>query len=280
MTDTVERSLQHWSEAGRAGMDAFYTLATEDYRQLALALDWPAVLTAVAAGRERIRLLDVACGSGKFPAALLEHGGLAAFPTLETDLLDPAAFSLAEARRQLRPPFVGAADHECTLQDLDVPPGSYDVLWSTHGLYALPAADVVTGMQRFVTALDPVGGFGAVAQATARSHYLVFDDVFRRSFDDGTRTAYTGAEQVVAALDALGVPHAGPTLHYETSVAVEDRAVAEGFLQRCAFDDSVSLERMLADEGVGGYLRSCERDGRWVFRHEVRLITLGPRGLA
>jgi hypothetical protein len=70
--DTAQRSLEHWSEAGRAEMQAFYALATEGYRRLA-ARDWAADLRARATGG-RVRLLDVACGSGKFPAALLAAG--------------------------------------------------------------------------------------------------------------------------------------------------------------------------------------------------------------
>ena len=49
-TDTATRSLAHWSEAGRAEMDAFYALATEDYRHLALAADWASLLRARAEG--------------------------------------------------------------------------------------------------------------------------------------------------------------------------------------------------------------------------------------
>ena len=68
--DTAQRSLAHWSEAGRREMEAFYALATEDYRQLALAADWAALLGERA--HEGWSLLDVACGSGKFPTALRE----------------------------------------------------------------------------------------------------------------------------------------------------------------------------------------------------------------
>ncbi|MDP9168277.1 MAG: hypothetical protein M3O32_19770, partial [Actinomycetota bacterium] len=71
--DTAQRSLDHWSEAGRLEMEAFYALATEDYRQLAAARDWDADLTGHAVDG-RVRLLDVACGSGKFPTALLAAG--------------------------------------------------------------------------------------------------------------------------------------------------------------------------------------------------------------
>ena len=65
-------------------MEAFYALATEDYRQLALAADWRPLL--VDRAHEGWSLLDVACGSGKFPTALLRHADLS-----------------GRARRRLRP---------------------------------------------------------------------------------------------------------------------------------------------------------------------------------
>ena len=281
LNPTSQASLAHWSEAGRRGMEAFYALATEDYRQLAGARDWAGTLTGLAAGGDTVSVLDVACGSGKFPAALLatpEVAALAGRLTVETDLLDPSSFSLAEARGKLAPPFVGAADHECTLQDLVVRPGGWDLVWSTHGLYALAPEDVAAGMTRFVEAIAP-GGLGVVAQATSASHYLVVDEAFRRSFDpQGLRTPYTSAEQVVAALADLPVTVDQQLLTYRTSVALDDRETAEGFLQRCVFDDSVSLDQMTADPVVGAYLSSCESEGRWVFDHQVALITVTPGG--
>ena len=48
---------------------------------------------------------------------------------------------------------------------------------------------------------------------------------------------------------------------------------AEGFLQRCAFDDTVSLEEMEAAPVLGEYLASCRRpDGSYVFSTEVALL--------
>ncbi len=274
---TSAASLAHWSEAGRRGMEAFYALATEDYRQLAAARDWAGTFRDLAAGRDRLTLLDVACGSGKFPTALLATPDVAALAgelVVQTDLLDPSRFSLEEARGTLAPPFVGAADHECTVQDLVVVPGGWDLVWSTHGLYALAPDEVEAGMARFVEAIAP-GGLGVVAQATTASHYLVVDEAFRRSFDpDGVRVPYTSAEQVRDALAGLPVTVAEELLTYRTSVALDDRATAEGFLQRCVFDDSVSLEAMQADPVLGGYLASCVEGGRWVFDHAVSLLTV------
>ncbi|MCV7419048.1 class I SAM-dependent methyltransferase [Mycobacterium yunnanensis] len=264
--DTAQRSLEHWSEAGRAEMEAFYALATEDYRQLVAARDWNADLASHAVGG-RVRLLDVACGSGKFPTALLA-GGLATAPVIEVDLLDPSAFSIAEARSTLAPPFVAAGEHEVLLQDFS---GSgYDVAWATHALYALPPAELAAGVAKMVASLRP-GGFGVVAQASSRSHYLTFYDAYRESFAPDA-TPYTDAEGVAAALRDAGAPVEVQLLSYRTGTS--DRTVAEGFLQRCAFDDTVTLEQMEASDALGRYLSGCRGpDGAYAFQHEAHLIT-------
>jgi SAM-dependent methyltransferase len=264
--DTARRSLDHWSEAGRAEMESFYALATEDYRQLAAVRDWGADLSGHAVDA-RLRLLDVACGSGKFPAALLATG-LPARPVVEVDLLDPSAFSIAEARAALAPPFVAAAEHEVLLQDFSGT--GYDVAWAIHALYALPPAELAAGVARMVAALRP-GGFGAVAQASSGSHYLTFYDAYRATLAPDA-TPYTDAEGVASALRAAGAQLDVQVVQYRTGTS--DRAVVEGFLQRCAFDDSVSLGEMESRGPLADYLAGCRGpDGAYEFRHEAHLIT-------
>ena len=247
-------------------MQAFYALATEDYRQLAGARDWNADLGGHAVDG-RVRLLDVACGSGKFPTALLA-ADLNAQPTVDVDLLDPSAFSISEARAALAPPFVAGGEYELVLQDFTGT--GYDVAWATHALYALPPAELAAGVARMVAALRP-GGFGVVAQASSRSHYLTFYDAYRISFAPDA-TPYTDAEGVAAALRAAGAPVEVQILHYRTGTS--DRTVAEGFLQRCAFDDAVSLEQMEESTALGEYLAGCrDDDGAYEFQHEAHVIT-------
>ena len=265
--DTAARSLAHWSEAGRAEMEAFYALATEDYRQLALAADWPALLAARA--REGWRLLDVACGSGKFPRALATHTDLSALPALAYDLLDPSQFSVREAAAQLEPPFVPAAELVLPLQELSPDAGPYDVVWATHALYALPPAELPDAARRLVGALRP-GGLGFVAHATARSHYLAFYDAYRAGVRDAT--PYTSAEQVREALETAGAEVRTELVTYRSGT--DDRATAEGFLQRCAFDDSVTLEQMQEAPVLGDYLAGCRDGEHWSFSHEVALLWL------
>jgi len=264
--DTAQRSLEHWSEWGLREMEKFYELATEDYRQLALAADWAALLGERA--HQGWSLLDVACGSGQFPTALVRFTAAASLPGVAYDLLDPSAFSIATARAALAPPFIPRKDLVMPLQELPSSCGPYDVVWATHALYALPPDELDAAMARFASALAP-GGLGVVAQATGRSHYLLFYDAYRAGVRDAT--PYTTAELVAASLRTAGMDVREQVVTYETGTS--DRDIAEGFLQRCAFDDTVSLEEMEAAPVLGEYLASCRRpDGSYVFRHEVALL--------
>ena len=264
--DTASRSLAHWSEDGRAEMEAFYVLATGDYRRLAEAADWSSLL----AGRATV--LDVACGSGKFPAALQSYAGLGVEQSLTYDLLDPSAFSVAEAKARLEPPFVAGRELVCTLQDLPADL-TYDVVWATHALYAVPIAELGLAAERFVGAIAP-GGLGFVAQATAAGHYVAFYEAYRAGVPGAAGVdPFTSAEQVRDALVAAGAAVREERIRYTSGTA--DRAVAQGFLQRCAFDDALSLEEMEATPVLGDYLASCRgSDGTWTFEHEAALLWL------
>jgi hypothetical protein len=154
------------------------------------------------------------------------------------------------------------------LQELSIDSGPYDIVWATHALYALPPDELDVAMARFAAVLAPEG-LGFVAQSTARSHYLAFYDAFRAGVRDAT--PYTSAEMVATSLRTAGAEVREQTITYETGTS--DRGVVEGFLQRCAFDDSVTLEEMEAAPILGDYLDSCRNpDGCYVFRHEVAML--------
>lgn len=276
MTDILTRSNAHWSESGRAGMDAFYRLATDDYRHLAQARDWRGVFedAQARAGDRALRLLDVACGSGKFPNALARYAGLAKaqFLPVETALLDPSAFSLAEARAALPTPFVAAAEFETTLQDFAPPDGGYDIVWATHALYAVPEAELGAAMARFADAIAP-GGLGMIAHSAAAGHYIDFHRRWLAAFDP-QGVSYVPAEAIAEALRKAGLSTEVQRVCYDSTAGPGDAAAVEGYLQRCVFDDRAGLDAMEATEPVASYLAQCKGADRWRFPQDVWLITV------
>lgn len=273
--DLLARSTAHWSEARRAGMEAFYTLATDDYRHLATARDWAGWLSAAqaAAGDRPMRLLDVACGSGKFPNALVRHAGVteARLHPVQTDLLDPSAFSLAEARTALPAPFVPATEHETTLQGFAAPPGGYDVVWATHALYAVPRADLGPAAAAFRAALGP-SGRGFIAHSAAAGHYVEFHRRYLQAFGDPDPLPYVSAEEIAAALNAAGARVTVSELRYDSVAGPGAARAVEGYLQRCVFDDTMTLERMLSAPPLAQWLADCRFGDGWRFPQTVHLI--------
>jgi SAM-dependent methyltransferase len=224
-------------------------------------------------------LLDVACGSGKFPEALQDFGGVGALSgelQVDYDLLDPSPFSLLEAAQALRPPFVAAARHQTLMEDLDDAVGPFDVVWATHALYALTPGAVHAAVARMLAALAP-GGALLIAQGSHDGHYLTFYRHFLDDLREGQGTMYAASEDLAQALRAGGADIRVVRLSYDQTIALEDGVTVEGYLQRCAFDDAVSLQEMMMTPHLGAYLRDCrdEDQGLWRFHQEVDVLLLG-----
>ena len=277
MPDTFQRSLDHWSEAGRREMEYFYALASVDYSYLAEAQDWIGWFEArqAEAGSRRLRLLDVACGSGKFPAALVRDAAIstASIRPVDYALLDPSAFSIGEARRALSAPFEPGEQYQMKLQGLECEAGYFDIVWAIHALYALPAAELEEGVRRFMHALGK-NGWGFIAHACEDSHYISFYRRFLDAFRGGAGVPYTSAEQIEGTLTAMGIRFDTHEIVYENDAAENARPLIEGYLQRCVFDDTTSLDQMLARPETGDYLESCRVDGCWRFGQRVKLICI------
>jgi SAM-dependent methyltransferase len=276
--DTFERSCDHWSDAGRDEMESFYELARVDYRYLADAYDWSKAFQSLASRKSTTRLIDVACGSGKFPQALLNHAGIAGLArsadlTIDYDLLDPSAFSIREAKQELTAPFYAGAEFCCTLQDWDEEPGQYDIVWATHALYCVPAVELAKGLARMCSALSS-DGFGFITQGMRDGHYVGFYDYYLASMTNGSGTPYSDGAQVETALKDLGMQVRTRVLDYTTVVPAGRPELLEAYLQRCAFDDTFGLEEMLQPEPLAGYLSSChdQESGEYRFPQRVGMI--------
>jgi SAM-dependent methyltransferase len=277
LSDTFERSCEHWSDAGRDEMESFYELARIDYRYLAEAYDWADAFQSLVGRKSGVRLIDIACGSGKFPQALLAHAGIdnlakIADFKLDYDLLDPSPFSLREARQALASPFRAGAEFCCTLQDWKEKPGQYDIAWATHALYCVPAEELEQALARMCSALSP-DGFGFLAQGLRDGHYVGFYDHYRASMFDGRGTPYSDGAQVEAALINLGMRVRTRVLEYTTVVPTDRPELLESYLQRCAFDDTIGLDEMLRREPLAGYLSSCHDLDSGEYRFPQRVGT-------
>ena len=63
-------------------------------------------------------------------------------------------------------------------------------------------------------------------------------------------------------------------ISYQNTVSKNSGKLLEGYLQRCLFDNTISLEMMLENPCTGAYLDECLKDETWCFNQEVLLIFL------
>ena len=283
--DTFERSCDHWSETGRVGMEGFYALASVDYQHLAEAINWDNWLKTKQkeVGSRCLRLLDVACGSGKFPVALKSFSGVTSASTRPIDyaLLDPSSFSISEARKALVPPFKAGAEYEMKLQELECDQGIFDIVWATHALYAIPQKELESALNRMVRAMGNGSetknkGAGFIAHASANSHYLEFYQHYLSGFKKEVGEPYSSSEQIVTMLKKIGVSLEIKDISYTNTAPQSKEGQVEKYLQRCLFDDTINLKEMLTNPVTGPYLEKCREDGMWKFTQRVAMIFMNP----
>ena len=274
MSDTFQRSCEHWSEASRLEMEHFYTLASVDYKYLAQAFDWRGWLEKRQAevGKRQLKLLDVACGSGKFPEALSQYAKVSdsKISPIQYSLLDPSAFSLAEAREVLSPPFIAGDEFETTLQELVCERGEFDIAWATHALYAVPEDELEAALETFIRAIS--GGAGFIAHASESAHYLRFYQHYLDGFKGGIGAPYASAEKIIKTLEKIGACFKVEQISYENVAPEDARLQVEGYLQRCLFDDTIDLSAMQTNSFTGPYLATCLQNGQWHFKQHVTLF--------
>ena len=275
MKDTFIRSCEHWSETSRNEMENFYALASIDYKNLAERFNWKEWLEIhqTNVGERRLKILDVACGSGKFPSALVQYTKLADANLLPIDyaLLDPSSFSISEARKVLKFPFVNCSEFKTTLQEFKSEKEAYDIIWATHALYAVPKCELKDALKRFVSG---IAGSGFIAHASENSHYIKFYKHYLNGFKGGFGEPYSSAEEILQALKEIGVSYKVEKIVYENGISKNASLQVEGYLQRCIFDDTVDLDTMLKNSTTGPYLENCVKDGQWRFKQQVMLIFL------
>ena len=272
MKNTYDRSCKHWSESSRQEMDDFYSLASVDYEHLSNAHDWKSWLTQVSGTHnERTQLIDIACGSGKFPTALLQHTklNLSKLKKIDYSLLDPSSFSIEETSKILKHPFEVKNKYKTPLQNFNSKKKIFDLLWAVHALYAIPRHELRTAIKQLLTCLK---GNAFIAHGCNDGHYVKFYKLFINAFKNGENFPYISAEDIISTLEILNVNFHYKYLTYTNGGKNTNPKVIERYLQRCVFDDSVSLEKMINNPLTGKYLNNCKKNDTWEFSQKVMLI--------
>ena len=74
----------------------------------------------------------------------------------------------------------------------------------------------------------------------------------------------------------MGIKIESQEVSYVNTAPQNRERQVESYLQRCLFDDAISLREMLANRATGPYLEECLKNGIWRFKQKVSLIFITP----
>lgn len=270
----VSRSVEFYCEENFR-RDLWFEVAARDYEALIEAADFAGVLGQGG------RLLDVGCGSGKFPALLAAAltgrdgvAGCAGAAAVEYDFLDASDYCVAQLADRLQMPFRAGTGMVSRIEDLAWPvnggeaPMPYDLVWAIHSCYAWDRGRLQDSLARLTGRLAPGGGI-LVYQAAADAAYHRIYDAYITHFGQDLE-GYVTAEQILAAIE----PDHGAVmpLRFDHVIAADRRKVLENYIQQICLDRTLTLDEFMDNPGMGGFLESFRRDGEYVFPQEVHLI--------
>ena len=76
----------------------------------------------------------------------------------------------------------------------------------------------------------------------------------------------------------MGLPVKVKEISYINRAPRSQDIQVEKYLQRCLFDDTISLKQMLSNPVTGPYLEKCQYDDSWQFKQYVSMIFLNTSG--
>ena len=260
---------------GILDIDRWFQIADADYLALLESLD---IDTLFPASAKHLRLLDVGCGTGRFPTLLRPH--LKNRETvIQYDFIDPSPYCLTIMRESLAEPFNAGQGLQMGVEDLDAwgkeSGATYNIVWAIHSLYYGATDDTIPAIIRSLRGLlAPKTGVGLIYIATRNSFYLNLHDSYGKIFPRPLSPFLT-AEDYAAAFAAVTLPWHEHRLRFFHEVPVNEDALLESYLHKCVLDPSrpltewrnqASLREMIEGHRVGEVYR---------FPQEVALFQFG-----
>ena len=254
--------------------DLWFRVATRDYTELINAFDFCKLFSNYP---PPIELLDVGCGTGKFPSMLSFH--LPQNLHVQYDYLDPSQHSLNELTNALPNPFTPRTALKTTLETLEpsiCPSQSYQIIWCLQSLYCVQRETLSEIVKKLHTLLNPSDGLALIYLASSDAFYHRLYNLYNQEFYPDTRQPYITAENITMTLNKLGIQYGVKKLHFPHTIACAEQEILENYVNQCVFDSRAS-SNLRKTTTLNEFLESFSDEENYRFPQQVWLILFGAK---
>ncbi len=268
-------NLEHSNRYYGSGLDrdAWFRVAERDYVELVDGVDWTETFSELEPPRT---LLDVGCGTGRFPELLAASGRLPSDP-VRYDYLDPSPHCLSVLPAALRPPFTPGVAHRSTLEAFASKSEAterYGLIWCIHSLYTTEPDALPEALAGLVAHLQPQSGRCLAYIAEPTSFYVRFYERYLRSNRARHTRPLTHAGDVRMALRGAGIQFEQRHFEFPHEVERSEDRVLGRYLSQCAFERRTA-QAWLRHGDLGPFLESFSRGSAFSFPQQVTLFSFG-----
>lgn len=271
LNTNLKRSLQYYQK-GVLQPEAWFRIVEHDYTQLIAAINWEELFPTQA---EDFQLLDIGCGTGRFPKMLQPQLPLSL--RIHYDYLDPSHYSLTTCQKALQPPFLARYSWQTTLEHSQkiLKFGIYDLAWAIQSLYCLEQANLRMALQQLLGILHPTRGTACLVLAKRQAFFPQIHELFYEHSAEYTPPPYLSAESVVAMLEELGATSIIRELPCTHTISIREDRLLEQYLQQSVMD-TTPLPKWRQHPRLRDFLEEHRQDDTYQFPNPYWLILSTP----
>jgi SAM-dependent methyltransferase len=236
-------------------LDCWFQVAQIDYEELIKAYSFNSLFQSF--NQEKINLLDIGCGTAKFPSFLDQD--ISSHVHVSVDLLDLSEYCLEIAQKQydslkhfeVARSYLSAFE---TFYQTSDSSRTYDLIWAIHSLCTVEKSKVKAIHLHFLSLLK-ANGIYLIYQLSEDSKYYQLNDFYRQHYPQSDNTIpFITSEDHQQILDSLGISYEIVRLSFSHKIDGECKDLLETYLKKCILNenlDTISFFQPLLKEYFG-----------------------------